>query len=164
VGQITCGAFSSVHDGDMLFSSSQSRDPGPLPGEPSREKETAAAPNTVLVVDDDTDTRLSICELLSDSGYIAVGLQGGQEALDYLKRETPPACVVLDLWMPNVDGWTVAREVLEGALPRVPIVVVTAAPSYFSYPVPAGLVMRKPVNPDRLLATLGQALAPSRRD
>jgi CheY-like chemotaxis protein len=114
---------------------------------------------TVLVVDDDDDTRAAICELLRDDGYVAIGLEDGQQAHDYLSRQPAPACVVLDLWMPNLDGWSLAGEVLGGRLPKVPLIVVTAAPSHFGYPVPVAQVMRKPFSPDRLLALLAKLVS-----
>jgi CheY-like chemotaxis protein len=113
--------------------------------------DVAEDPATILVVDDDADTRDSIAELLEEHGYTAIVAGDGQQAFDYLARRPPPACVVLDLWMPVMDGWSLAAEVLMGKLPNVPILVVTAAAAGFAYPVPPRYVLRKPISKDRLL-------------
>src|SRR5262249_1649760 len=52
---------------------------------------------TVLVVDDDFDLRQTLREILQDEGYAVDTAANGQEALDRMRRETPPEVVVLDL-------------------------------------------------------------------
>jgi CheY-like chemotaxis protein len=129
--------------------------PFPLPfvGEP---EDVATTVRTVLVVDDDADIREAVKELLEDSGYRVIVAEDGQQAFDYLAHRPPPDCVVLDLWMPVMDGWSLAAEVLIGRLPSVPILVVTAANAQFAYPVPPRYVLRKPFNPDRLLKMISE--------
>jgi CheY-like chemotaxis protein len=112
----------------------------------------------VLVVDDDADIRASVKEVLEEAGYSVVLASDGQEAYDYLSQHPPPDCVVLDLWMPVMDGWSLASEVLIGRLPAVPILVVTAANAQFAYPVPPRYVLRKPFNPDRLLMLVAELI------
>lgn len=105
----------------------------------------------VLIVDDDADTRASLGDVFADADYRVMVVEDGQKAFDYLDHEPPPDVVVLDLWMPVMDGWTLASQVLSGRLPRVPMLVVTAASAQFGYPVPSRYVLRKPINPDRML-------------
>jgi CheY-like chemotaxis protein len=128
---------------------------GPSASSANRDSDSATAP-TILVVDDDADTRQSLAEVLEENGYRVVALEDGRKAYDYLAREPSPHSLVLDLWMPEMDGWSLASAVLTGRLPRVPMVVVTAAPSHFGYPVPPRYVLRKPINPDRLLTLIGE--------
>jgi CheY-like chemotaxis protein len=111
---------------------------------------------TVLVVDDDPDIRDSIAELLSEHGYVVIEAADGQLAFDYLAVNPPPACVVLDLWMPVMDGWTLAAEVVRGRLPSVPILVITAANALLSYPVQPRYVLRKPFNIEHLLTLVAE--------
>lgn len=115
---------------------------------------------TVLVVDDDADIRESIADLLEDHGYTAIPIENGQRALDYLMQQPAPACVILDLWMPELDGWSLASQVAAGRLPKVPILLVTAGSSDAGYPVPSRYVMRKPVQADRLLALVRELAGP----
>ena len=79
----------------------------------------------ILVVDDDDATRAAEREILSDDGFRVIEARDGGEALRALQHD-PPACVVLDIQMPGVDGPSFARE-LRTALRRVPLVVLTAA-------------------------------------
>jgi len=134
----------------------------PAPFEYANPDQVADAPGLagrVLVVDDDADIRESVKEVLEEAGYSVVLANDGQEAFDYLSQNPPPDCVVLDLWMPVMDGWSLASEVLIGRLPAVPILVVTAANAQFAYPVPPRYVLRKPFNPDRLLKMIAELVA-----
>lgn len=136
-----------------------SEDHTPLPFEGSFSDELSEVPATagrILVVDDDADIRESVKEVLEEEGYSVITANDGQQAYDYLAANPPPDCVVLDLWMPVMDGWSLASEVLVGRLPPVPILVVTAANAQFAYPVPPRYVLRKPFNPDRLLMLVAE--------
>jgi two-component system chemotaxis response regulator CheY len=123
-------------------------DNGVAPASPSR---------TVLVVEDDDDTRAALTDLLEDRGYTVAAARNGREALSYLAHECP-GCIVLDLWMPVMDGWTFANEVYERQLP-VPMLVITAAEPYWGYPIPPRLVLRKPLDSGKFLGLLGSLLA-----
>jgi two-component system OmpR family response regulator len=114
---------------------------------------------TVLVVEDDADTRETIADLLRDHGYRVVAVADGRAAEAYLKHNPEPDCVVLDLWMPEMTGWTLAEEMRQGRLPNIPTIVVTAADPHWGYPAPAPLVLRNPLRPDKLLEAV-QKLAP----
>ena len=82
----------------------------------------------VLVVDDDTQIRETIIEVLEEAGYVAVGARDGLEALQQLRDPADRWCVVLlDLMMPNMDGRTFRAEQLQDpALSPIPVVVVSA--------------------------------------
>ena len=85
-------------------------------------------PHRVLVVDDDTDIRETIIEVLEDAGYQAVGAANGIEALAQLRAPADSWCVVLlDLMMPQMDGRTFRVEQLQDpALSPIPVVIVSA--------------------------------------
>src|SRR5262249_9385487 len=60
----------------------------------------------ILVVEDDSDTRELVIEVLREDGYRVAGAGNGQEALEILAREPrPPALILLDLMMPVMNGW-----------------------------------------------------------
>jgi CheY-like chemotaxis protein len=111
---------------------------------------------TVLVVDDDPDIRGSIAEILEEGGYSVMTAANGRQALDYLVPNEPPACILVDLWMPVMDGWSLIREVRRGRLAHVPMIVITAAGLEFDYPVPRRYVLRKPFDLDRLLGLVAE--------
>ncbi len=68
-----------------------------------------ADPVDVLIADDDAPLRTSLRFLLEQQGYRCAEAETGREALE-LARENPPACVLLDLKMPELDGYAVARQ------------------------------------------------------
>jgi len=142
-----------------MLCTSDERTPAPfeLPL-PDQLTDEPALSGRVLVVDDDADIREAVSEVLEEAGYQVILACDGQEAYDYLAQHPPPDCVVLDLWMPVMDGWSLALEVLIGRLPAVPILVVTAANAQFAYPVPPRYVLRKPFNPDRLLMLVAELI------
>ncbi len=64
---------------------------------------------TLLVVDDDRVTRMTIVRVLKKGGYNIIEAQNGIEALEMLSRHTP-AMVLMDVMMPEMDGYTACRE------------------------------------------------------
>jgi CheY-like chemotaxis protein len=132
-----------------------------LPPPAAARPPAAAAPavSTILLVEDDDDTQASLSELLEEQGYRVLRASNGHEAEALLRSEGRPDCVVLDLWMPVMDGWSFAARLqrLEG--PAVPIVVITAAGPHWGYPVPVAQVMRKPPDAQAFLALIRTMVA-----
>jgi CheY-like chemotaxis protein len=115
---------------------------------------------TILVVDDDDDVRESIAELLEHHGYHVVQQRDGRQAEQYLTSNAPPACLVLDLMMPRLDGWALAALMRQGRLPQVPLIVVTAAGDRWGYPAPPERMLKKPVDIDQLLSLVTATAGP----
>ncbi len=81
----------------------------------------------VLVVDDDRDIRDTLQELLEQEGYQVETARNGVEALAVARRERP-AMILLDLFMPVMDGLEFRRVQREDPqLAHIPVVVVSAA-------------------------------------
>jgi PAS domain S-box-containing protein len=84
-------------------------------------------PHTVLVVDDDPALRIMLNALLAEAGYQVQMAENGQVAIDLL-RQTSPDLVILDLLMPNVDGFSVLEWVRVNQRNfTLPIIAFTAA-------------------------------------
>ena len=83
------------------------------------------ARSRVLVVDDDASILDTVTSILTGEGYQVMSANGGEEAVSLL-RTWHPTLVLLDMRMPVMDGWAVARAMHESGS-RVPIVVMTAA-------------------------------------
>jgi CheY-like chemotaxis protein len=66
------------------------------------------SPKTVLVVDDDPDTRTFLTSVLQDNGYNTVEAENGEEALAKVKS-SPPDLISLDMSMPEKSGVAVYR-------------------------------------------------------
>jgi CheY-like chemotaxis protein len=80
-----------------------------------------------LVIDDDDDLREMICAVLEDAGYATVAMPGGESALEYLGRVEPPDLILLDLMMPEVDGFEFLERIRsDQTLAGLPVVVLTA--------------------------------------
>jgi CheY-like chemotaxis protein len=110
--------------------------------------------NTVLVVDDDTSILDTVSSILSGEGYDVVSASTGEEALAAVARKIP-LLILLDMRMPVMDGWAVARALREQGV-SVPIVVMTAAESAKRWADEVGAegYLAKPFGLDDLLATV----------
>jgi CheY-like chemotaxis protein len=85
------------------------------------------ARRAVLVVDDDKDIRETLQELIEDEGYDVASARNGLEALERI-RERRFGLVVLDLFMPGMDGTEFRRRQLaDPEIAGVPVVVISAA-------------------------------------
>src|SRR5438874_4646454 len=77
----------------------------------------------ILVVDDDEDIRSLLRELLARAGYRVEEAADGRAALRQL-YETPPALVLLDVSMPELDGYQTLERIRD--LSEVPVIMLTA--------------------------------------
>jgi signal transduction histidine kinase len=81
---------------------------------------------SILIVDDEDTNRRLLALLLEADGYAVIEAKGGRQALE-LARQNPPDLVLLDVLMPEMDGYEVARSLkAQEATRAVPIVMVTA--------------------------------------
>ncbi|HUS30190.1 MAG TPA: response regulator [Kofleriaceae bacterium] len=107
----------------------------------------------VLVVEDEEDARETLRELLELRGYNVRTAADGQQALDAIDSAELPICIVLlDLFMPNVDGWAVYETLqTRGQLESLRVLITTSAP----HRAPAGSsVMGKPLDLSKLFELL----------
>jgi signal transduction histidine kinase len=84
---------------------------------------TAAAPDAIVVIDDDSAIRLSCTEILSRSGYRVEAFEDGARGLDAVSV-TKPSVVLVDLKMPGLSGMEVIARLHE-VDPTITIVVIT---------------------------------------
>src|SRR5262245_16483221 len=84
----------------------------------------------VLIVEDDADLRDMMAQLLALEGFQTMAVSNGREALDYLRNlhnGDAPDLILLDLMMPEMDGWEFRRhQQADPKLADVPVVVLTA--------------------------------------
>jgi DNA-binding response OmpR family regulator len=80
----------------------------------------------ILCIEDEPEMIDLIRLILERKGFDVLGAVGGQEGLEAIRREKPDL-VLLDLMMPDVDGWEVYRQMkADEELQHTPVVVVTA--------------------------------------
>ncbi len=77
----------------------------------------------MLIVDDDPDSRGMLAFVLGDDGFSVREAKNGLDALDQLARHTPD-CIVLDLLMPELDGFHVLETMRDEALAETSRVLV----------------------------------------
>ncbi len=83
-------------------------------------------PATVLVVDDEPANRKLLQVLLAPEGYVVKTAASGREALDLIGRH-PPDLVLLDVMMPELDGYAVAAALkADPVTARIPVIMVSA--------------------------------------
>ena len=109
-----------------------------------------ASRSIVLVVEDEKESRDTLRELLELEGYQVQTATNGQEALDALTARGAEICIVLlDLFMPVMDGWQVIDRLrADGRLAETKIVIITSA----AHRAPAGIpVFEKPLDLDKVM-------------
>lgn len=85
---------------------------------------------SILIVEDDDSIRETLQEILEVEGYRVETAIDGQEALDRLRRLPLPSLILLDLMLPNVNGWQVIEKLrldIDAPQAGVPIVITSAA-------------------------------------
>jgi CheY-like chemotaxis protein len=113
---------------------------------------------SVLIVEDDTDLREMMAQLLTLEGFTAATATNGREALDYLRAGGgTPKLILLDRMMPVMDGWEFQREQQrDPTLSHVPVVVLSALDQARAAEPPANGFLKKPLDFDRLLEIVQQ--------
>lgn len=83
-------------------------------------------PLTILVVDDDSGTRLCLSDYLEISGYSVIKAENGQHALDVVEK-SQPHLIITDIAMPEMDGYELVRRVRARPIFRLlPVIFLTA--------------------------------------
>ncbi len=126
------------------------------------DSEERSQPVKVLVVDDERLVRTMMCDGLQAIGYTPLAASSGEEALQMLKAEHP-ACVLLDIMMPDLDGYeTCAAIKADAKTASLPVVLVSATTDarvmQHAEKVGAATVLRKPVRMDELRRTIVRVL------
>lgn len=122
----------------------------------------------VLLVDDDEDVRILARKSLSRAGYTVISAESGPEALALLAGQTPDV-LILDLNMPDMDGFEVLRRVRGNEATRsVPVVVLTAQgdeeSARRSFELGATDFLAKPFTPPQLDARIQISVARGNRE
>jgi CheY-like chemotaxis protein len=114
---------------------------------------------TILVVEDDPSLRSGMRNVLEEAGYRVMTAENGRVALRRLESSLPPALILLDLRMPELDGWEFLQlRRLDTQLSAVPIVVLSTYlrdPQYDSV-LPADGFVRKPFGKAELLSEVAR--------
>jgi two-component system nitrogen regulation response regulator NtrX len=80
-------------------------------------------PVRILIVDDEPDIRQSLSGVLEDEGYVANAVESGEACLEDLARQ-PCELVLMDIWLPGMDGMEALARIQEIPFPDRPVVVM----------------------------------------
>jgi CheY-like chemotaxis protein len=111
-------------------------------------------PLTVLVVDDEPSIREFLTDVLAGAGYVVRTAAHGRAALIDVEA-VPPDLVLSDVFMPELDGWSLAAE-LRRRFPTIQVVMMSAYRPDF--PVGRMRFIAKPFNLDALLTLVDDAI------
>jgi len=111
-----------------------------------------ADPKKILIVEDDTNAREALSEILQIEGYKTFKARNGREALSKLNRN--PDLILLDLWMPEMDGREFLARKHRTRTEAIPVFVVTASAAS-DLPLRQ---FRKPIDLEALLAAIKETI------
>ena len=119
----------------------------------------------ILIADDDPDIRQLVIYALADDGHEVSVAKDGREAVDHMV-ESPKDLVVLDIMMPEMDGYDVLRTLQERDIKgTTKVLVLTAKGSErdwkLGYDLGADRYMTKPFDPEELAQTVTEMLTAS---
>lgn len=123
-------------------------------------KNKSSAAQNILVVDDDSDFRWIVCNILRTEGYKTLEADGLDAAIKAFQKKKPDL-VILDYRMPGYNGLKVAEEIIKLS-PSIPIIMITAYADVDSAlkAMKMGVYdyIMKPVNNEELIYTIQRAL------
>ncbi len=115
----------------------------------------------ILIIDDEADISQTIEEILNDEGYECVTAKDGQTARNALKKQAPDL-ILLDIWMPDIDGISLLKEWKEGGLTTAPVIMMsghgTIETAVEATRLGAYDFLEKPLSLAKLLLTVERAL------
>lgn len=107
----------------------------------------------ILVADDEELIRNLVCDFLRRDGYEPMSACDGEEALEIFRDNPDIALVILDIMMPQIDGWEVCRTIRETS--NVPVIMLTARSQEFDeltgFEAGADDYVTKPCSPSVLM-------------
>jgi len=115
---------------------------------------------TILIIDDEPNIIQSLQGILIDEGFSVITADGGLKALDIIK-ETIPDLIILDIWMPDIDGIETLTRIRE-LYPTVPVIMIsghgTIETAVKATKLGAYDFIEKPLSLDKVLLAANNAL------
>jgi len=109
----------------------------------------------ILIIDDDRELNTLLIDYLKNHGFIVEAIEHPEAGLEYIKQELPDA-IILDLMLPDMDGFTVCKEIRKNY--TIPVLMLTARGDVqdriVGLEIGADDYMPKPFEPRELVARL----------
>ena len=116
----------------------------------------------ILIIEDNEQNLYLVTFILEKYGYIVIQARNGQEGID-IAKENCPSLILLDIQLPVMDGYDVAKELRKILGDAVPIIAITsyAMPGDREKALKAGCsdYITKPINPDTFMTNIEQYLS-----
>lgn len=113
----------------------------------------------ILIVDDEKEIRALLSDILTEAGYLVETAAGGRAGLERMEA-SEFSLVILDVMMPDMDGWSVLRRIRE--MVRTPVMMLTARDlendEIFGFELGADEYITKPFRKSILLARVRAVL------
>jgi CheY-like chemotaxis protein len=124
------------------------------------ETRSPATRGTLLVIDDDPDSRDLLKRMLEKDGYAVLTASGGAEGLA-LAKEHQPELITLDVMMPSMDGWAVLSALkADPATAEIPVVMMTMVDDKpMGFALGASDYLTKPIDKSRVLQVVSRRVA-----
>ena len=121
-------------------------------------------PGKILIVDDDVDTLRLVGMMLETEGFGIIAAKNGKRAIDLARSESPDL-IILDIMMPELDGYAVTSQLrMDQATRGIPILIFTAKTGYddkmLGLELGADIYLTKPISTRELLSNVNQLLSP----
>ncbi len=120
----------------------------------------------VVYIEDDPEMIDLVTLIVGRRGYQLKGAHGGREGLD-LVQQAPPDLILLDLMMPDLDGWDVYKQLKANELTKaIPVIIITAKSQAIDRVLGLHIAkvddyISKPFRPQELLDSIERVLNPS---
>lgn len=117
----------------------------------------------VVYIEDDPEMIELVSLILNKHGFEVLGVDGGRQGLDIVSQEQP-ALVLLDLMMPDVDGWDVYQQIkTHDTTKKIPVIIITAKAQAIDKVLGLHIAkvddyLCKPFHPQQLLESIQRVL------
>src|SRR4051812_24031802 len=133
--------------------------------ENSRPPMEIVEPGTLIfVVDDETEVRASIADVLTVEGYEARPLPSCDAAWAEIIRGTRPAAILLDLWIPGMSSGEFVRRLRSSECSGVPVLVLSGSRSVGGIDDDVDAILQKPVEGTALVRAVDKLIRHRRRN
>jgi two-component system, OmpR family, response regulator VicR len=120
---------------------------------------------TVVYIEDDPEMIDLVTLIVGRRGYQVKGAHGGREGLDFVQKN-PPDLILLDLMMPDMDGWDVYHQLKAYEATRdIPVIIITAKSQEIDRVLGLHIAkvddyISKPFRPQELLDSMDRVTTP----
>ena len=120
--------------------------------------------SSILYIEDDPEMIDLVSLILTRQGFQVIGAHGGREGLELVKQSQPDL-ILLDLMMPDIDGWDVYQQLKSAETTRdIPVIIITAKSQKIDRVLGVQIAkvddyISKPFRPGELIESIKKILA-----